>query len=109
MDNNPAENALRTVAVGRKAFLFYGSDDHATAAGNILSLAASCKLHDLDPEAYFTEIIRALPYWPRGRHLELAPKYWRATRARLDPKEIERELGTLTVPPPASKEEPSPN
>lgn len=107
MDNNPAENALRIVAVGRKAFLFYGSDDHAT--GNILSLAASCKLHDLDPETYFTEIIRALPYWPRDRYLELAPKYWRATRARLDPKEIERELGTITVPPPAPKEQPSPN
>ena len=109
MDNNPAENALRIVAVGRKAFLFYGSDDHATAAGNILSLAASCKLHDLDPEAYFTEIIRALPYWPRDRYLELAPKYWRATRARLDPKEIERELGTITVPPPIPKEQPSTN
>ncbi len=109
MDNNPAENALRIVAVGRKAFLFYGSDDHATAAGNILSLAASCKLHNLEPEAYFTEIIRVVPYWPRDRYLELAPKYWRATRARLDPKELERELGTITVPPHATKEQPSPN
>jgi hypothetical protein len=104
MDNNPAESALRTVALGRKVFLFYGSDDHATAAGNVLSLAASCKLHDLDPERYFTEIIRILPYWPRDRYLELAPKYWRATRARLDPKELERELGPITVPPPAAKE-----
>jgi hypothetical protein len=52
MGNNSAENALRNVALGRKVFLFYGSDDHATAAGNILSLAASCKLHDLDPELY---------------------------------------------------------
>lgn len=109
MDNNPAENALRTIAVGRKVFLFYGSDDHATAAGNVLSLAASCKLHELDPELYFTEIIRVLPYWPRDRYLELAPKYWRATRARLDPRELERELGPITVPPPAPKEQPSPN
>ncbi len=109
MDNNPAENALRIVAVGRKAFLFYGSDDHATAAGNVLSLAASCKLHELDPELYFTEILRVLPYWPRDRYLELAPKYWRATRARLDSKELERQLGTITVPPPAPKEQPSPN
>jgi hypothetical protein len=109
MDNNPAENALRIVALGRKVFLFYGSDDHATAAGNVLSLAASCKLHDLDPERYFTEIIRVLPYWPRDRYLELAPKYWRATRARLAPKELERELGPITVPPPAPKEQPSSN
>jgi hypothetical protein len=108
-DNNLAENAIRIVALGRKVFLFYGSDDHATAAGNVLSLAASCKLHDLDPEPYFTEITRVLPYWPRDRYLELAPKYWRATRARLDARELGRELGPITVPPPASKEQPSSN
>jgi hypothetical protein len=81
MDNNAAERAIRTVAVGRRAWMFYGSDDHASAAGNILSLVASCKLHELDPELYLTEIIRIVPYWPRDRYLELSPKYWRATRA----------------------------
>ena len=45
----------------------------------------------------------------RDRYLELAPKYWRATRARLDPRELERELGHITVPPPAAKEQPSSN
>jgi len=80
--------------------MFYGSDDHASAAGNILSLVASCKLHDLDPEPYFCDVIKVLPYWPRDRYLELAPRYWLATRARLDPPEIERELGHITVPPP---------
>ncbi len=100
MDNNPAERALRPIAVGRKAWMFYGSDDHASAAGNVLSLVASCKLHDLDPEPYFCEIIKTLPYWPRDRYLELAPKYWRNTRARLNPRELERELGPITLPPP---------
>jgi hypothetical protein len=100
MENNRAESALRPIAVGRRAWMFYGSDDHASAAGNILSLVASCKLHDLDPEPYFCEIIKVLPYWPRDRYLELAPKYWLATRARLDPHELERELGHITVTPP---------
>jgi hypothetical protein len=101
MENNAAERELRgSVAVGRKAWLFYGSDDHAGAAGNILSLIASCKLHDLDPELYLAEIIRIVPYWPRDRYLELAPKYWRATRARLSPRELELPLGHITVPPP---------
>jgi len=100
MENNRAENALRPIAVGRRAWMFYGSDDHASAAGNILSLVASCKLHDLDPEPYFCDVIKVLPYWPRDRYLELAPRYWLATRARLDPPEIERELGHITVPPP---------
>jgi len=80
--------------------LFYGSVDHASAAGNILSLVASCKLHDLDPEPYLCEVIKVLPYWPRDRYLELAPKYWRDTRARLDTHEIERQLGYITVTPP---------
>lgn len=109
MDNNPAENALRVVALGRKVFLFYGSDDHASAAGNILSLVASCKLHDLDPELYLAEIIRIVPMWPRDRYLELAPKYWRATRARLNPKELELHIGHITVPPPLPKQQPAPN
>ena len=107
MDNNSAERQLKAVAVGRRAWLFYGSDDHAGAAGNILSLVASCKLHALDPELYLSEIIRILPYWPRDRYLELAPKYWRPTRARLSPNELELPLGHITVPPPPSKEQPS--
>jgi hypothetical protein len=112
MENNSAERALRPIAVGRNAWLFYGSDDHASAAGNILSLVASCKLHDLDPEPYLCDVIKVVPYWPRDRYLELAPKYWRATRARLDPTEIERELGPITVPaqlPPPPREQPSTN
>jgi transposase len=105
MENNSAERELRAVAVGRKAWMFYGSDDHAGAAGNILSLVASCKLHHLDPEPYLAEIIRILPYWPRDRYLELAPKYWRATRARLSPKELDLPLGHITVPQPPSKQQ----
>ena len=107
MDNNSAEREIRVVAVGRKAWLFYGSDDHASAAGNLLSLVASCKLHDLDPEPYLSEIIRIVPYWPRERYLELAPKYWRTTRERLSAKELELPLGHITVPPPAPKQQPA--
>lgn len=99
MDNNTSENALRVIATGRKAWLFFGSDDHAEAAANLYSLIASCKLHRIDPERYLAEVIRILPYWPRERFLELAPAYWISTRARLDPKELEPELGAITVPP----------
>jgi transposase len=99
MDNNLSENALRTIATGRKAYLFFGSDDTAEAAANLYSLIASCKLHGLDPERYIAEVIRIMPYWPRDRFLELAPAYWAPTRARLDPLELEPELGFVTVPP----------
>jgi hypothetical protein len=99
MDNNSSENALRVVATGRKAWLFFGSDDHAEAAANLYSLIASCKLHRIDPERYLAEVIRILPFWPRERYLELAPAYWAHTRQRLDPAELDLELGTITVPP----------
>ena len=100
LDNNRSERALRTIAVGRKAWLFCGSDDHAQAAGHILSLIASARLHGLDPEAYLRDLLRVLAYWPKDRYLELAPKYWTRTRDRLNPAQLQAELGPLTVPPP---------
>ena len=100
MTNNHSERALRGIAVGRKAWLFFGSDDHASAAANLLSLIASCELHKLDPEAYLCDIIHVLPYWPRDRYLELAPKYWAATRARIPAAELDTDIGDITVPPP---------
>jgi hypothetical protein len=76
MDNNHSENALRVVASGRKAWLFFCSDDHAQAAANLYSLIAGCKLHGIDPERYLAEVIRVMPYWPPERYLEIAPAYW---------------------------------
>ena len=102
LTNNQSERELRRVAVGRKAWLFVGSDDHAQAAGNVMSLIASARLHRLDPEAYLRDLIRVVPHWPRDRYLELAPRYWLATRARLDATQLERELGPLDLPAPAS-------
>jgi transposase len=98
LDNNRSERALRAIASARKTWLFFGSDDHANAAANLFSLVASCKLHSIDPEQYLAEAIHVMPYWPRERYLELSPKYWRATRARLDPAELAREIGDIAVP-----------
>ena len=113
MTNNRSERGLRGIAVGRKAWLFCGSDGHAEAAANLMSLIASAKLHKHDPELYLREIIRVLPHWPRDRYLELAPKYWAATRARLDAAELAAEYGELTVPEPlpqdAAVQEPGSN
>ena len=84
-----------------------GSDDHASSAANLFSLVASCKLHRLDVEAYLTDIIRLIPYWPKDRLLELAPKFWADTRARLDPEEMKLPIGPVTMPPPPTAEEQS--
>ncbi len=75
MTNNHSERALRHITVGRRNWLFFGSDVHATAAANLFSLIASCQLHGIEPETYLRDLIRVLPHWPRDRYLELAPKY----------------------------------
>lgn len=100
LDNNGSERQLRKIAVGRKAWLFVGSDDHATAAGHLLSLIASARLHGLDPETYLRDLFRVLVHWPKDRYLELCPKYWVHTRSRLDPAQLQAEFGPLTIPPP---------
>jgi transposase len=69
LDNNHSERELRRVAVGRKAWLFVGSDDHAQAAGNLMTLIASARLHRLDPEAYF---VGERPGWVNNEGIERA-------------------------------------
>jgi transposase len=99
MTNNHSERGLRTIAIGRKNWLFCGSDDHASATANLFSLMASCKLHGLDPEQYLAEVIHVFPQWPRDRWLELSPRDWAHTRSRLVASELEREVGPITIPP----------
>ena len=100
LDNTRSERALRKIVVGRKAWMFYGSDTHAEAAAAIFSVISSCRLHRLDPFTYLDEILRVLPYWPRDRYLELAPKHWSRTRTRLSPDELEAPLSAFEIPPP---------
>ena len=84
--------------VGRKNWMFYGSDTHAESAAAIFSVIASCRLHGIDPHQYLDEVLRILPYWPKERHLELAPKSWMATRAKLRPDELAAPLCSFTIP-----------
>jgi transposase len=98
LDNTRSERALRTIVVGRKNWMFYGSDVHAEAAAALFSLIASCRLHRLDAERYLDEVARVVPYWPRERYLELAPKNWVGTRAKLLAEELARPAGPITVP-----------
>jgi transposase len=98
LDNTRAERALRKIVVGRKAWMFYGSDTHAEAAAAIFSVIASCRLHGLDSFQYLEEVLRVLPYWPRDRYLEIAPKYWRATRGRLRSDELASPISSFEIP-----------
>jgi transposase len=71
--NNTAERSLRAVALGRKNFLFAGSDAGGERAAAIYSLIGSAKLNGLDPEAYLTNVLTCIADHPINRIHELLP------------------------------------
>jgi transposase len=99
MDNNLSESALRKVVIIRDSALFAGSDEHAQSAGHILSLLASARLHGIEPQQYLCDLIRVLPHWPRDRFLELAPKFWAATRSCINADQLAKQVGVVDIPP----------
>lgn len=84
LHNNLAEQQLRNLALGRHAWTFFANETGLRWYTTFRSLIASCRLHHLHPQLYLEEILRLAPHWPVTRVLELAPKYWSATRASLD-------------------------
>ena len=73
MDNNAAERSLRGVALGRKNYLFAGSDAGGERAAAIYSLIGSAKLNGLDPEAYLRDVLTRIADHPISRIQELLP------------------------------------
>jgi len=64
IDNNPAENALRRAALGRKNWLFCGSDNGGNTAAILFSLIATCQRHRVDPFSYLRDVLTHLPATP---------------------------------------------
>ena len=82
LHNNVSERELRRQAVGRKNWIFVGSDDGARANAVFTSLLASCRMLKIEPWAYLRDLLCLLPDWPAHRVLELARQLGRHLRDR---------------------------
>ena len=79
LHNSVSERELRRQAVGRKNWLFVGSDDGARANAAFTCLLASCRMHGIEPWSYLRDLLCLLPEWPAHRVLKLAPAHWAST------------------------------
>lgn len=77
IDNNVSENALRRIAVGRRAWLFCGSDNGGRTAAILFGLIASCQRHKVDPFAYLRDVLTRIAAHPHHRLDELLPDRWK--------------------------------
>ncbi len=77
LTNNAAERALRGIALGRKSWLFAGSDRGGDRAAAMYSLIATAKLNGIDPRAWLAEVLARIADHPASRLHELLPWNWR--------------------------------
>mgnify|MGYP000010510715 CR=1 FL=1 len=85
IDNNPVENSIRPIALGKKNWLFAGSERAGRRAAVIQSLLGTAKLNGLDPAAWLKETLEKLPTWPNSRIdelLPLAPEYIKTIKSK---------------------------
>ena len=79
MTNNAAERSLRGIALGRRAWLFAGSDRGGERAAAIYTLIATAKLNDINPQAWLADVLGRINDHPASRLGELLPWHWKAT------------------------------
>ena len=84
LTNNAAERALRGIALGRKAWLFAGSDCGGARAAAMYSLIVTAKMNDIDPQAWLADTLARIAGHPASRIDELLPWNWRPAGTVLD-------------------------
>ena len=73
IDNNAAERALRAIAIGRKNWLFAGSDNGGEAAANIYTVIETAKMNGLNPEVYLKKILSEIQDYNSQKVADLLP------------------------------------
>jgi transposase len=80
LSNNAAERTLRGVALGRRSWLFAGSDRGGERAAAMYTLIATAKLNDINPQAWLADVLARIADHPASRLHELLPWHWKATQ-----------------------------
>ena len=78
--HNAAERTLRGIALGRKSWLFAGSDRGGERAAVMYTLIGTAKLNDVDPQAWLADILDRIAELPQTRLYELLPWHWKVQR-----------------------------
>jgi hypothetical protein len=78
LDNNTAERGMRAIALGRKNYLFVGSEAGGRAAAIAYTLIETAKLNDVDPEAWLADTIARTPDYRITKVEELLPWHWKS-------------------------------
>jgi len=85
IDNGVVERELRRVALGRKNWLFAGSDEGAERAAVAFTILATCRMHGVNPAAYIADVLRKLSAgWPMSRIDEILPDAWARANERAE-------------------------
>ena len=77
IDNNLIENAIRPLALGRKNYLFAGSHKAAQRAAMMYSFFATCKINDIEPLSWLTDVLNRIPEHKANKLTELLPQNWK--------------------------------
>jgi transposase len=80
IDNNVAEREMKRIAIGRKNWLFVGSDKGGKTAAVLFSFTSTCHRLGIEPWAYLQDVLTRLPGLPAERLDELLPDHWQAAR-----------------------------
>jgi len=77
MDTNALERAIRPVAIGRRNWNFCWTEMGAQQLGQLHSLVATCRMHQVDPYTYLVDVLQRVGSHPASRVHELTPRLWK--------------------------------
>jgi len=80
IDNNLVENAIRPTAIGKKNWLFFGSEEAGQRGAVIYTLIENCKMHGVEPYSYLKDLLERLPTMTNQQVEQLTPLNWQKAR-----------------------------